>query len=111
MSDQPGMPAEPAKAPPEVSQEFYVRVNDFIQMANRIERRYDTHHAQLAFMHGVARYSAHHFRTTAAIDDAANREAFSEYIGSVLQRMVKAHLDDVAGPLLDSNPPGEPPVE
>lgn len=111
MSDQPSAPVEPAKAPPEVSQEFYVRVNDFIQMANRIERRYDTHHAQLAFMHGVARYSAHHFRTTAAIDDAANRDAFAEYIGSVLQRMVKAHLDDVAGPLMDNNPPGDLPAE
>ena len=37
------------------SEEFLVKVNDFIQMANRIERRYDTHHAQLAFLHAFAR--------------------------------------------------------
>ena len=95
-------PSQPPAAP-EISQEFYIRVNDFIQMANRIERRYDTHHAQLAFLHGLARYSAHHFRSTAKIDDAANRDAFAEYIGSVVQRMVKEHLNDVAGPVREGD--------
>jgi hypothetical protein len=95
--------AQPAS--PEVSQEFYIRVNDFIQMANRIERRYDTHHAQLAFVHALARYSGHHFRSTAAIDDEANRVAFADYIGSVVQRLVKAHLDDMSPLAMESNPP------
>lgn len=95
--------AKPAS--PEVSQEFYIRVNDFIQMANRIERRYDTHHAQLAFVHALARYSGHHFRSTAKIDDEANRDAFAGYIGSVVQRLVKAHLDDMSPLAMESNPP------
>ena len=94
--------AKPAS--PEVSQEFYIRVNDFIQMANRIERRYDTHHAQLAFVHALARYSGHHFRSTVAIDDEANREAFAEYIGSVVQRLVKVHLEDMSPPAMEANP-------
>lgn len=101
------MSEEQAAPQPQVSEEFFIRVNDFIQMANRIERRFDTHHAQLAMLHAVARYSAHHYRTTASADDADNREAFADYIGVAVKQLIVAHLDDVAGPLA---PPSEAPA-
>ena len=42
MSDEPQRSeATGEDAPPVLSQEFFLRVNDFIQMANRIERRHD----------------------------------------------------------------------
>ena len=93
MSDQDQQPT------PQVSPEFYIRVNDFIEMANRVERRFDTHHAQLAFVHALSRYSGHHYRSTAKVDDAANREEFAEYMGKVVQKLVLAHLEDIGGPL------------
>lgn len=99
MSDTPTPPPAPAEERPPVSPELFIRVNDFIEMANRIERRFDTHHAQLAFMHAVARYSAHHYRTTAKVDDAANRAAFTDYISGVMRNLVSGHLDDLAGPV------------
>ena len=86
-----------ARSGPALSQEFFLRVNDFIQMANRIERRYDTHHAQLAFLHAFARYIGHHFRTTTTVDDAENREAFAEYIGGGVKQLVLGHLADMVG--------------
>lgn len=84
-------------APPLISQEFFLRVNDFIEQANRIERRHDTHHAELAMLHGLSRYSAHHYRSTTSHDDAANRAAFAEYIGNTVRQLVAGHLDDMLG--------------
>lgn len=94
------MSEAPPPAPPQVSPspEFFIRVNDFIEMANRIERRFDTHHAQLAMLHAFSRYSAHHYRTTAKGDDAQNREAFADYIGGAVKQLVLSHLDDMSGP-------------
>jgi hypothetical protein len=86
-----------AAAPALVSQEFFVRVNDFLEQANRIERRFDTHHAELAMLHGLSRYSAHHYRSTTSHDDAANRAAFAEYIGNTVRQLVAGHLDDMLG--------------
>lgn len=85
------------KSQPEVSQEFFIRVNDFIEMANRIERRFDTSHAQIAMLHAFARYSGHHYRSTAKTDDAKNREQFAEYISHALKQLVLSHLDDMVG--------------
>jgi hypothetical protein len=104
--DPTGGAIDPAAAPaatpargsgPPLSQEFFMRVNDFIQMANRIERRYDTHHAQLAFLHAFARYSGHHFKTTTTVDDAENRAAFAEYIGGGVKQLILGHLEDMVG--------------
>jgi hypothetical protein len=86
-----------AAAPALVSQEFFVRVNDFLEQANRIERRFDTHHAELAMLHGLSRYSAHHYRSTTSHDDAANRAAFAEYVGNTVRQLVAGHLDDMLG--------------
>ena len=95
--DKPADSRPAAPAPALISQEFFVRVNDFIEQANRIERRYDTHHAQLAMLHGLSRYSAHHYRSTTSHDDAANRAAFAEYIGNTVRQLVAGHLDDMLG--------------
>lgn len=84
-------------AAPEISPEFYIRVNDFIEMANRIERRFDTHHAQLAMLHAFSRYSAHHYISSAKTDDAGNRAAFADYIAGAVKQLVEAHLGDMAG--------------
>lgn len=104
-------PAPPRLDPSQISPEFFVRVNDFIQMANRIERRLDTHHAQIAMLHAFARYSAHHYRTSAKTDDAANREAFAEYIGAALKQLVVGHLEDIAGVLPTPETPNDAPAE
>jgi hypothetical protein len=90
-------------ATPEISQEFFIRVNDFIEMANRIERRFDSRHASVAMQHAFARYSAYHFKTTTTAHDAANREAFADYVASELKQLVLSHIEDMLGPV--------PPVE
>lgn len=89
--------SEQEKVVPEVSQEFFIRVNDFIEMANRIERRFDTGHAQIAMLHAFARYSGHHYRTTAKTDDAKSRQQFARYIGQAVEQLVLSHLDDMVG--------------
>ena len=83
---------------PDISPEFYIRVNDFIEMANRIERRFDSHHAQLAMLHAFSRYGAHHYGMTAKVDDAQNRAAFVDYISAAVRQLVASHLEDLAGP-------------
>ena len=90
----------------EISPEFFIRVNDFIEMANRVERRFDTHHAMSAMTHAFGRYGAHHYRTTMKGDDAQNRDAFASYIGATVRILVLSHLDEMLGPLApkeDSN--------
>ncbi|MFA6985947.1 MAG: DUF3144 domain-containing protein, partial [Arenimonas sp.] len=62
-------------ATPVVPPEFYADVNAFIDMANGIEKRLDSHNAQLAMMHGFSRYAAHHYLRTAKVDDLKQRES------------------------------------
>ena len=102
---------ESQKPAPEVSEEFFLRVNDFIEMANRIERRFDTAHAQLAMLHAFSRYSAHHYRSTAKIDDGDNREAFADYIGGAVKQLVLEHLEQISGPAAAVAPLNDSPVE
>jgi len=93
MTDQPqGIP------PKEISQEFFIRVNDFIEMANRIERRFDTQHAEIAMLHAFGRYSAHHYRTVVKNDTAAEREKFAEYVGAEVKHFVAQYVVDLKGP-------------
>jgi hypothetical protein len=105
------MSDEQTAQPPVISQEFYIRVNDFIQMANRIERRFDTSHAQLAMLHAFARYSAHHYRTTASTDDADNREAFADYIGGAVKQLIGDHLTEIAGMASAASAPAQTPTD
>jgi hypothetical protein len=95
----------------EISPEFFLRVNDFIEMANRIERRFDSHHAQLAMLHAFSRYSAHHYRSTAKADDGQNRLAFADYVSGLVKQLVLTHLDDMAGPATTSAPAPDSPAE
>jgi len=94
MTDQP----QAAARPQEISQEFFIRVNDFIEMANRIERRFDTQHAEVAMLHAFARYSAHHYRTVTKADSQAEREQFAGYISSEIKHFVLQHVADMIGP-------------
>ena len=83
----------------QVSPEFFIRVNDFLAMANRIGTRHSSAHAQLAMLHAFARYSAYHYRNTVKTDSADERQAFANYMGQLLTGLVADHLEDVAGPL------------
>jgi hypothetical protein len=83
---------------PEISPEFFIRVNDFIEMANRIERRFDTHHAMSAMTHAFARYSAHHYRSTVKGGDQQSREDFAAYMAGAVQDLVLTQVDDLLGP-------------
>lgn len=82
-----------------VSAEFVLKVNDVIESANRIERRYDTHHAELVLLHAFARYSAHHYRTTIKVDGEREREAFIDYIAGVTRGLIARHISDLVGPV------------
>jgi hypothetical protein len=99
-------------AAPALSEEFFLRVNDFIEAANRIERRFDSHHAELVMLHAFARYSAHHYRLTAKDDDQAGREAFAAYIARGVDELIVGHIADLAGeprpaPAADAEPTAE----
>jgi len=91
MTDQPNA----AVPDQEISQEFFIRVNDFIEMANRIERRHDTQHAQIAMLHAFARYSAHHYLTVAKEDTAASREQYADYITTLMRHFVQHYTQDM----------------
>ena len=93
------MPYQPQSTPPqstntnaEISQEFFIRVNDFIEMANRIERRFDVQHALIALLHAFARYNVHGFLQQG---DGAyfSREEFIVYMTDLYRRMLNEHLD------------------
>jgi len=98
-------------APQDISPEFFIRVNDFIEMANRIERRFDTHHAISAMTHAFGRYSAHHYRTTIKGDDQQTREDFADFIGETVKRMIATHIDSLSGPLADKPDSNDAPAE
>lgn len=85
------------QAQPALSEEFFIRVNDFIENANRIERRFDTHHAELVMLHAFSRYSAHHYLSTVKQDDQAGREAFAAYIARGVEELVVGHIAHLAG--------------
>ena len=93
----------PADArPPQFPEEFLIRVNDMIESANRIERRLDTAHAQMVMLHAFSRYSAHHYRSTAAKDDSEGREAFAAYIARGVEELIVGHIAQLAGPPQES---------
>ncbi len=98
MTDPTQIAASPTPPTPEISQEFFIRVNDFIEMANRIERRYDTQHAQIAMLHAFARYSAHHYRTVIKVDSEQERQQYGDYIASLLREFVLHYSNDLLGP-------------
>ncbi len=102
-----------AAAPPqEISQEFFIRVNDFIEMANRLERRFDTQHAQIAMLHAFARYSAHHYRSVVTADSELERQQYADYVTSLLRHFVQHYTHDLLGPApAASAPPADTSAE
>ena len=86
-------------AVPDVSEELFIRVNDFIEMANKIGRRYDTTHAQVALMHAFARYGAFHYKSTVKADSPEERAAYIEHVANAVKTLMAGHLRDVAGEL------------
>jgi hypothetical protein len=94
--------------PPVVSEEFFIKVNDVLESVNRIERRFDTHHAEMVILHAFARYSAHHYRTTAKADSQEQREAFTNYMTDLVHGVLANHIADLAGPLSDEAGTTEP---
>ena len=84
---------------PDVSEELFLRVNDFIEMANKIGRRYDTTHAQVALMHAFSRYGAFHYRSTVKNDSPEERAAYIEHVSEAVKTLLSGHLRDVAGEL------------
>jgi lauroyl/myristoyl acyltransferase len=101
-----------APAAPALSEEFFLKVNDMIQSANRIERRFDTHHAVMVMLHAFSRYSAHHYRVHAKTDDQEGREAFAAYMARGVEELIVGHIAHLAGePTLPSAASQEPSAE
>ena len=105
------MSAPDAGRPVQLSDEFFIKVNDMIESVNRIERRFDTHHAEMVILHAFARYSAHHYRSTASLDNQENRDAFADYIASTLRGVVANHIAELAGPVPAAAGQNEPAAE
>jgi hypothetical protein len=76
----------------EVSDEFRLRVNDFIERANRIERRHDSAHAQMALLYAFSRYGAYHYFNTVKADTPEEREAYVGYIGGAVVHLVRENF-------------------
>ena len=88
--------SEPSQ-PQQLSEEFYLKVNDFLERANRIERRFDTHHAELVLLHAFSRYSAHHYLSTEKQDSDERRLQFAAYIARGVEELVYGHMKHIAG--------------
>ena len=82
---------------PALSEEFFIKVNDFIAAANRIERRFDTHHAVMVMLHAFSRYSGHHYLSTVKLDDQEGREAFAAYMARGVEELIVNHIAHIAG--------------
>lgn len=102
---------EQAKPAQPLPREFVLRVNDFIEMANRVERRFDTSHAHFSMLHAFARYSGHHYRSTTEQDTLQSREEFADSLCSVLKESILGHLADMAGTTPAESPAMEAPAE
>ena len=79
------------------SEEFLLRVNDFISMANRLERRLDTAHAYMVFLYAFARYGAHHYLSTTKEDSGAEREAFAQYMSAAVVHLLQQNIAQMKG--------------
>ena len=92
------MSSPPDARQPQISEEFLIKVNDIIESANRIERRLDTAHAQMVMLHAFSRYSAHHYRSTARLDDLEGREAYAAYVARGVEELIVGHIAQMVGP-------------
>ena len=74
------------------SEEFLLKVNDFIEMANRIERRLDSAHAQMAFLYAFSRYGAYHYFNSVKADTPEEREAYVGYLGGAVVHLLRENF-------------------
>lgn len=93
------MTDQPQDETQQIHPEFFFRVNDIIEMTNRIERRLDSNHAELVILHAFSRYSAHHYRQVVKpeADSAEERARFADYISAEVRAFVLKHLEDLTG--------------
>lgn len=91
------MTEQPQDESQQIHPEFFLRVNDIIEMTNRIERRLDSNHAELVILHAFSRYSAHHYRQVVKpeADSAEERARFADYISAEVREFVLKHLEDL----------------
>ena len=87
------------------SEEFLLRVNDFIEMANRLERRFDTPHAQMAFLYAFSRFSAHHYFSTVKQDSDEEREPYAGYLGGAVVHLLNENFKQMRGAASDAGAP------
>ena len=87
----------------EVSDEFRLRVNDFIERANRIENRFDTAHALTVFLHAFSRYGAHHYFATVKQDSALDRDSYADYLGGAVVELLRRNFAEMRGPAPDAD--------
>ena len=74
------------------NEEFLIRVNDFIEMANRIERRHDSAHAQMALLYAFSRYSAYHYFNVVKSDTPEERESYVGYMGGAFVHLLRENF-------------------
>ena len=102
----------PAPAPrPQLSPEFFRRVNDFLAMAHRIAKRYTMAHAQMVLLHAFARYSAHHYLSQAKDDSTELREEFGRYLSAVVGDLFLQNVKGIAAAAAAAESRPEPAAE
>ena len=80
-----------------IPEEFVIKVNDFIEAANRIGRRFDTAHAQMVLLHAFSHYGAFHYLSTVKEDSADERAAYIDYLGKAVQQLLASHIELLKG--------------
>ena len=79
-----------------VSPEFFAKVNEILAVANGIAKQHTTAHAQMALLHALARYGAHHYLAVTKDDSAALRNDFSRDFGALLGELVARNIHDMS---------------
>ena len=89
-------PAQPQSPSQKVSPEFIERLNQFIRMANRLERHRDSQYATFVFMNAFARYAGHHYLSKVKKDSPEERQAFVQYISNSVGEMVMQNIGQIS---------------
>jgi hypothetical protein len=80
----------------QVPAEFLERLNQFIRMANRLERRRDSQYATFVFMNAFARYSAHHYLLRVKDDTPEERASYVDYISRSFADMAMQNIEQIS---------------
>ena len=89
-----GATAQPdlQQAPPELLE----RMNQFIRLANRMERNRDTQYAVFAFLNAFARYSAHHYLSKVKHDTPEERQAYADYVSRATANLALQNIEQMS---------------